>query len=175
MKAAKWRLIVAAVLFVAWLGYLLTLAIVSVHPVVHLWPFQVTKTPPVILSRPQFLDSSFDVIADVSAQEDGRPSPEVAVREVHWPRDGTNPEKITVVNLLELSPVEGRQIPVHGWEGPGPYILALAPVGKEGQERAYRVVPTPPSPGFEGRPPRIYRVDSQTRQQLEEIEANGKP
>jgi hypothetical protein len=141
MKSAKLRFGLAAAAFAAWIGFLLYLVVTTRHPIV--------------LSRPQFLVSTFDVIARV----DDLKNPEVTIEEVHWPPDADRKgQKIKVVNLAECD----------GWDGPGDYILPLEPSGK-----AYQVVPTPRSPGFEpsrpGNRPRIYKDTPQTRRQLEEI------
>jgi len=142
MKSAKLRLILAAVAFFAWIGFLLYLVLATRHPVV--------------LSRPQFLISTFDVIARVDSLDD----PEVSIESVHWPAgEDRQGEKIKVLNLSHCD----------GFDGPGDYILPLQPLGK-----FYQVVPTPRSPGFEpgrqGNRPRIYRATPETLQELEEIQ-----
>jgi hypothetical protein len=159
MKAARWRLIAATVLFAAWLGYLIVLAVGAAHPVVQLWPFHVTKVAPVVLSRPQLLVSTLDVIADVQ-EADGEPSPEVTVVEIHWPKKPpVQPEEKIRVEGLPISSAEG-------WQGPGRYILPLVPK-RDG--RGYEVAPIPPSPGFRGNGHRIYPDTPDTREQLDAI------
>ena len=145
MKPARWRLILAASLFAALIGYIAFLAATTRHPIV--------------LSRPQFLISNLDVIAFVEIRE-GQP-PQVTVKEVHWP-----PE--------EAPKLVGKQIELmtdlrdcDGWRGPGTYILPLTSDTKG----TYRVAPIPPSPGFEprGGPP-IYLDTAETRHQLDAIQ-----
>src|SRR5437899_3319878 len=134
-------------LFVMWIGWLAYLAI--------------TSTPPVVLSRAQFLVSKLDIIAEVHAHN-GKPDPDVEVREVHWPAKGNDPlvgKKITIVNLRQCE----------GWKKPGLYILPLGketPSGKNGDE--YEVANIPPSPGFTPKKnnPRIYPKTPETLRQL---------
>jgi hypothetical protein len=149
MKGAALRLALAAILFAGWLGYLAYLAATAAHPDV--------------LSRPQFLVSSLDVIAQVEAA-DGRPSPTVRVVEVRRP----SAEKKLEGQILRINNLETCD----GWAGPGDYILALTVVGKD-----YEVTPTPRSPGYppprasaeRSPPPRIYRLTPETGRQLGEL------
>jgi hypothetical protein len=146
-------LILAAGLFLAWIGWLAYLAI--------------TATRPIVLSRPQFLVSDLDVIAQVEETKTGV-NHEATVKEVYWPLQGrpvSSGDKIVLTNL------EGCT----GWQGPGRYILALHH-GTEGNE----VVAPGKSPGFPPASPelgqtvarpRIYPVTSETIRQLEAIEA----
>jgi hypothetical protein len=156
LHPAAIRLVAVAILLCGWLAYLAYLVVRMPH----------TATgEPLILSRPQFLVSQLDVIAEVDAREDGNgPSPEVTIKEVLYPKaDGPVKagEKVHVVGLKECRrpPHEGEKasdVP-SDWTGPGLYLLPLQ------QENAdtYAVVPTPPSPGYhpprgkEG-PPRLY-------------------
>jgi len=139
------RLILAAGLFVAWIGFLALLA--------------ATATQPVVLSRPQFLVSEFDVIAQVEQGKDG-PDPEVSVREIRWPAKGTEDlvgKKTTILNLKQCD----------GWQGPGSYIIPLRKADKD----TFVVVSPPMSPGFEPMKvrPRIYRETPETLRQLNSI------
>src|SRR5437763_542291 len=117
MNAARWRLILAAGLFVAWLGYLTFLAIQTTHPIVQFSPFEVKKTGPVVLSRPQLLVATLVVIADVQADASGEPLKEVEVIEVLWPA----PAPVQPDQRLRLSNLVGAE----GWRGPGRYLLPL--------------------------------------------------
>ena len=144
------RLVLFAGLFVIWIGWLAYLAI--------------TSTRPIVLSRPQFLVSKLDIIAEVHGHN-GKPDPDVTVREVHWPAKGHDQlvgKKITIVNLRQCE----------GWKDSGLYILPLAkemPGGKNGDE--YEVANIPPSPGFPPQKsnPRIYPTTPETLRQLNEI------
>lgn len=147
MRAATVRLVLAAGLFFAWIGWLAYLAL--------------TASRPIVLSRPQFLAAKLDVVADVAEQAPGGPpSTEVVVREVAWPatgHEGLIGQTISVMNL-GLST---------GWTGPGPYILPL--VSDEGDGK-YKIGSVPASPGYEGyNPLRVYRLTPETLQQLREI------
>ena len=154
--AAKVRLGVAAFLLFSWLSWLAYLAI--------------TATRPIVLSRPQFLVSTLDVIADLG-EADGHANSEVKIYQVHWPPSGQAglvDKTITVTNLSRSSATGGWTFP-DGWKGPGQYILPLVVNGDN-----YRVAAVPLSPGYEPAhpqdlPPRIYPVTPETLHQLEEI------
>jgi hypothetical protein len=144
MTFARVRLAVAVSLFTAWIGCLVYLSATTVQPV--------------ILSRPQFLVSNFDVVAQLE-RTDGSP-PQVEVVEVRWPTDDRTRQAlvgktIPVVNLEDC----------RGWTGPGRYLLPLMTSGKE-----YRVAPIPRSPGYPqpGRPV-IYPWTPQVEAQLGQI------
>jgi hypothetical protein len=157
MKAARLRLIVAGVLFFAWMGWLAYLALSA------------SLSPHIVLSRPQFLVSNLDVIAQVDRlPEKGVPA-SVQITEVHWP-----PE--------EKKALQGKTIEVKGlgdsgknWIGPGEYILPLVRSGSNG----YVIAAVPHSPGFppaeyssqpdQRRMYRIYPVTPDTRAQLDAI------
>jgi hypothetical protein len=144
-------LAVAAAVFLGWLGFLIYLA-------------TATKAP-VIVSHPQLLVSTLDVIGEVSQQADGKPSPEVKVVEVHYPPGNAGPQPGTTLRVANLPELGSGQ----GWQGPGLYILPLVPSGQD----EYAVPRTPPSPGFDaGGPagrPHIYPATPQTRSQLNAI------
>ena len=142
MKPARWRLIVAASLFAGWIGYLAYLAATTRHPVV--------------LSRPQFLISNLDVIAEVEIA-DG--APHLTVTKVHWPpQDAAEFEGKAITLTTDL-----RDCP--GWQGPGTYILPLMRDAKG----SYQVAPIPPSPGYEDHKRPIYPATSEAQQQLDAI------
>jgi hypothetical protein len=115
------------------------------------------------VSRPQLVVSTLDVRAHVAAKGDGRPSPQVTVLEVFYPKQGgPNPgTQLTVTNLDACV----------GWEGEGEYLLPLVK-GPGGTD--YTVARTPRSPGIQAKElvPRIYRYTPSLRWQLEQI---GKP
>ncbi len=150
MKWASIRFVLALVVFLAWLGWLLQLAVSTARPIV--------------LCEPQFLVSSLDVVAQVGSVNGG--DDEVIVREVHYPpaeRDKLVGKKIRVTNLDQCK---------EDWQGADAlYILPLITDGKD----AYRVAPLPRSPGFGGSGsraarPRIYPLTPQTRMQLDLIQ-----
>jgi hypothetical protein len=158
MKAARMRLIVAALLFFAWLGWLGYLAV------------KASIEQNIVLSRPQFLMSNLDVIGeiqDIDFEQKDTPTA-VKVVEVHWPAAEKKLEGKTI-QVARLG--ECRR----DWRGPGLYILPLIHPGPD----KYEVAPTPPSPGFP--PPReavqsdgsrvlrIYPANPQTLAQLNAI------
>ena len=153
MKLTTLRFVLMVVLFAAWIGWLVYLVVQlksSVPP---------GETRPVVLSRPQFLVSSLDVIAEVPTI--ATEPVEVTVRAIAWPKDKDTQDLV------------GKQIKVNhlsecreDWIAPGEYILALMRSGEQG----YQVVPLPRSPGFPSGRPRIYPATPQTLQQLQDIE-----
>jgi hypothetical protein len=158
MSPARARLALTALLFAGWLGYLLFLVLTR--------PPARPGGAPVVLSRPQFLASDLDVVADV--REGGR---QVTVRSVEYAAPGRPPvregDDIVVRNLHECRPPEGKD-PPPDLAGDGRYILPLEPAGG-----AFRVVTTPPSPGFPAAAatPRIYPATDDALAQLRAIEA----
>jgi hypothetical protein len=145
MKTPQIRLAVAAALFVAWIGYLAYVALAVPRPE--------------ILSRPQFLISSLDVVAEVRS-----PEQPVIIRKVEWPRDAQQPregDQITVTNLADCQ----------GWSGPGDYILPL----QELHPGHAMVSPLPRSPGFLASAPRIYRATPETLAELEHLPRSVSP
>jgi hypothetical protein len=152
MKPATLRLALAAAVFTAWIGWLVYL----VYSMKASLPPGASR--PIVLSRPQFLVSSLDVIVDLR-QIHADPA-DVTVRRVIWP------------DTKEAQELVGKQIAVShlpesraDWLGPGDYILALQRLGAKG----YQVVPLPRSPGFPSGRPRIYPATPDTLQQLQEI------
>ncbi len=155
MRPAVVRLLVAALLFAGWLGYLIYL--VATTP----------RTPagaPLVLSRPQILVSDFDVVGQV----EGVDKP-VKVVTVLYPdaEKGLEGQEITVKNLEQCKPLprpeqKAAEVPAD-YSGPGLYLL---PLRKAGDGPDYAVTPTPASPGYPphgGRvgPPRIYPLLSE--------------
>jgi hypothetical protein len=143
MKPAAWRLVVTAVLFAGWIGYLGYLVAATRNPFV--------------LSRPQFLVSGLDVIATRKGDDS------FLVDKVLYPADKNEEwrgKTIMVRNLKEcriysaLSARSGGEA-VPADEG-RQYLLPLEI--EEGVNA--RVVATPPSPGYKTGPPRIYPFDT---------------
>ncbi len=143
MRFAKVRLVLALVALASWVGFLA-------------WQALAFGRFPVV-SHAQLLVSTLDVIADVSADDQGRPAKVIHVVEVHWPpgRKDLAGQDVTVTNLPAA----------HGWQGPGRYILPLT----AGEGVSYRVAVLPRSPGFDQFPPvaLIYPDTPLTRQQLD--------
>jgi hypothetical protein len=125
MTAARIRLLVAFIVFAAWVGWLGFQSLSEV------------KDP--VISRAQLLVSTIDIVANVQAESDGRPSKTATVEKVHWPNDGGGLKlgaPIQVTNLPEST----------GFGQPGAYILPLVVGDKPGE---YRIAGLPPSPGFD--------------------------
>lgn len=149
ISARGLRLILAAIAFLGWIGWLAFLAI--------------TTTRPIVLSRPQFMFSQMDIIADIQAKGD-RPDPHVNISEVVWVRGDTEKppsQKIEITNLDHITQEDG-------WNGPGTYIIPLVTEGS-----TYRVAAIPASPGYGGGKPRIYRLTPAARTQLLEIRGSN--
>jgi hypothetical protein len=154
MKPATLRLILAAGLFAAWIGYLAYLAVTAgTQPI--------TREGPIILSRPQFLVSDLDVIAQIDEMKDPPAPTQVTVVDVVWSKPQPGQER--VLHVTNLSACQG-------WVGPGRYILPLRKL----DEHTYEVAPIPPSPGTDHHAPRIYLLTVQTREQLQQL-VNEKP
>jgi len=160
------RLVVAAGLLVAWLGWLGYLVVKSNALDQAAGGRRMAQSAGDgrtwsrwVLSRPQFLAADWVVIVTVNSSG-GKPDAKVTVQnpEGVWARDPS--KKVTAKEILikNLSDCEN-------WIGPGEYIL---PVVSDGDD--YRVVRIPPSPGYAySDPPRIYRVTEETSQQLREM------
>jgi hypothetical protein len=183
MKFAVGRLIVTVILFLSWLGYLSFLVICRPHmPAGLLGAF---TGRPLTLSRPQFLVSTLDVVAEVS----GDKGEKVIVAEVLFPKSDApvKPgDEIQVENIGRCRPLSdplAEGDPPPDYTGPGKYLLPLQPLGVAGQTPdtslpRFEVAPTPPSPGFPTTqgvhvgPPRIYPA---TPEMLAEYRELAKP
>ncbi|HEV3443336.1 MAG TPA: hypothetical protein VG099_01780 [Gemmataceae bacterium] len=148
MKTARLRLLLAALLFFAWIGWLAYLAA------------KVSLDPPIVLSRPQFLVSNLDVIAEVDQIPDRDDQPtSVKVIEVHYPPG----EKALQGKVIQVAGLARCR---KDWKGPGQYILPLVR-----SDDKYFIAAIPHSPGFppstdQARSCRIYPVNPQTMAQL---------
>jgi hypothetical protein len=141
MRFAKARLAVAILALFAWVGYVAYQALAY------------GRFP--VVSHAQLLVSTLDVIADVTADADGRPEAKVHVVEVRWPagKKDLAGQDLTVANMTDTT----------GFQGPGRYVLPLV----AGEHGAYRVANLPRSPGFEHTVFFIYPDTPLTRQQLD--------
>lgn len=143
MKRRRLLLVISTALFLGWIGWLAFLVFG-------------TPRPTVVLSRPQFLVSELDVVAEVADLHQP-----VVIDEVAHPDSerGKAGEKVLVENLSDCE----------GYQGPGQYILPLIHVlGTGGQYTAW-VAPTPPSPGYPGGKPRVYPATPETLEQLRQV------
>jgi hypothetical protein len=148
MDVKRARLYISAALFLAWLTWLFYLVL--------------STTRPIVLSRPQFLASTRDVVARVDVVN-GKPDRRVRIEEVHWPAGRQTGPAITVTNLDQCT-VRTRDGAWHT----GSYILPL--IEDHGN---FRVVEIPASPGynpdFADSRPRVYEANPQTLRQLNDI------
>jgi hypothetical protein len=159
MNPSVVRLILAAGLFVGWLGYL---------------GWQVLERPtmngrPLVVSRPQVLASTLDVIAEVPDK-----SGEVTVVEVLYPDDAPVKagDRLRVSGIGDAAPRRGPEdagLPPLDWSGPGRYLLPLRAV--PGEKNRYEVQAIPASPGFTPLEPtvRIYPATAQAIAQYRQI------
>jgi hypothetical protein len=143
MRFAKARLVVAVLALFAWVGYIAYQALAY------------GRFP--VVSHSQLLVSTLDVVADVTADGEGRPLPTVHVVEVHWPpgRKDLTGQDVKVVNIDQPN--------VKGFQGPGRYILPLT----GGDRGTYRIAGLPLSPGFQSFDLLIYPDTPLTRKQLD--------
>jgi hypothetical protein len=137
MKSAALRFWLLVALFAAWIAFLIYLT--------------TTTRNPVILSRPQILASTLDIIADVgpSATDPSKPATTITVVDVLWPEDDKKlvGQRIKVTNLADCvrsANKEDVRTANETWTEPGQYILPLVKDGKD-----YRVATPPRSPGFQ--------------------------
>jgi hypothetical protein len=161
MKRSPVLLVVAAVLFAAWIGWLAFLAA----------PYWRTSRPPIILSRPQFLVADLYVVADVHANPAAdEPDNVVTIKQLAWssnPADARH-DKIFVTNLSKMDAQ-------HGWQGPNEYVLALTRTQGRRGRYVFLVTALPKTPGFPGELGRIYLATPQTLRQLEKLKEEYHP
>lgn len=147
IKSKRIRLIVAAILFIAWLSYLGYAAL--------------TKDRGAVISRAQAAAARYYVVAEVIGGPDGKPEKQVKVLE-SLSNDGPAKEsKIEVENLPRAS----------GFTGTGQYLLLLteAPFNVVGQQRS-------PGNDLSGvGPPLIYRWSDDVRKQYETMPKTPSP
>jgi hypothetical protein len=161
MKLLVARFVVTVVLFVGWLGFLAFE--VSTRPVLP-------DEQPLVLSRPQFLTSKLDIVAELPAESkpDGK---WVKVKEVLGGEGVKLGDSIRILNLDDCLPPSGHQPTSGRWQPPpGDYLIPLvAPrpeVGKSAPKDTYEVNPIPSSPGYSpDRKPRIYPATVEARKQ----------
>jgi hypothetical protein len=169
MHRAKVRLVVASVLFVAWLCWLGYLSVVTANQTV--------------LSRPQLLTADAHVIAELHAGDDESPSNKVTIKKVLWAsKRAKDLAEGSEIKIVDLDFFKAEQ----GWKGSGEYILPLSKVNK-----GFIVTPTPSSPGYAPEAAlnlqpddvhrqtkvylarsRIYPADERTLRRLKNLQSN---
>jgi hypothetical protein len=175
MKPVAARLILTTALFLGWLGYLTYLVVCRPHSPGDLRG--AFEGRPLTLSRPQFLVSTLDVIAEVS----GDKGEKIVVKEVLFPKSdaAVKPDESIQVDRIDqcrpiADPLAKNANPAPDYTGPGRYLLPLQVVDPNNPRR-FEVVPTPPSPGFplsQGvnvGPPRIYPASEEMLAEYREI------
>jgi hypothetical protein len=166
MTSAKLRLGLAIIAFGVWMGWLIRLAVTANQSA---WPESTPdkglRNKPIVLSRPQFLISNLDVVADVK-----KLNQEVSILEVLWPASEAQKWQDKTARIANLQDCEDS------WPGGGAYIVPLM----KGIDDRLRVAPLPRSPGSPGRreskdgqvtiePVRIYPATPETRRQEHQI------
>lgn len=143
MTAAKIRLTLAVILFVAWVGWL---------------GWQTRHVDDVVVSRAQVAAADCLIVAKLTAGDDGKPAGTTEVIEVLRCTAGVDP--IPVGESMEIRFLsEGK-----GFVGEGEYLLPLA-----GGSDGYQLAPIPPFPSYgEPRPPRMYPWSRSVRGQIAE-------
>ena len=172
LQPAAIRLMIVVLLFLGWMSYLGYL--VAIRPVT-------SDGVPLVLSRPQFLVSELDIIAEVDSTA---PDAQVVVTTVLYPKSNAPVEekqRLRVDNLAQCrrqpNMEEKAEDVKPDWTGPGLYLLAL----QKGPDDVYEVVPTPPSPGYPPPTrmptPRMYPVSDPAlrRAALAQYDAIKKP
>jgi hypothetical protein len=149
MRFARFRLILAAVLFLGWLGWLGYLA--------------VDHAKAVVVSHSQLLVAGYVIVGEITVDASGKPSPDVKVvdsSDAHALPKGTT---IAVENLDEARLPSGKPL-----SSSGVYLLLLAQTGTQRFQVTRAPKPTSPEPGH---PPVIYpwtdEVERQVRGRLE--------
>ncbi|MGH7227284.1 MAG: hypothetical protein ACRELF_29065 [Gemmataceae bacterium] len=148
MKPTAQRLLLTAMLFVGWLAYLTYLTVCQPHT--PSGPRGALQRWAVTLSRPQFLVSTLDVVAEV--QDDKGET--VIVKEVLFPKAGAaiKPGDTIRVDAIErcrpLPNPEAKDTQTPSdYIGPGLYLLPLQ-FHKDNEKPRFEVAFIPPSPGF---------------------------
>jgi hypothetical protein len=153
IKSKRVRLIVAATLFIGWLGYLGYAAL--------------TKNRGPVISHAQAAVATHPVVAEVEAGPDGAPSGKARVVEALGDKGPSAETEIFVTNLPAAQ----------GFDGPGDYLLLLVPdtrgrFGRDDGPPAFAVVGQQRSPGNDlygvGKP-LVYRWTDGVRKQFEKL------
>ncbi len=139
MTMARWRVLIVALLFFGWIGWLSYTA----------WSSRGMN----VVSRAQVLTASTVVVAEVESVS-GDPFPEVKVKEVLATK-GKHPT-IEINVPLKIMGLENLKSE-NGWKGKGDYVIPLTYNGQE-----FELHGIPKSPVARPKPRiRIYQVDDQ--------------
>jgi len=164
VKAAAVRLAIAGALFTVWIGYLAYLAAFT--------------RDPVILSRPQFRASSYDVVGRVVPDDPTTVHVEAVLYLAPGGKESDEPavtpdQVITVDNLADCR-VPDAVRPARDWPAPAPGGVYLIPLSRKDGGKGdpahphFTVAAVPPSPGFfpdSAAPLRVYPDGPETRKE----------
>jgi hypothetical protein len=152
MKLARGWLILTALAFAAWIGYLFYLT-------------RGVEKPPIHLSRPQFQVAEAVVVAHLEDEE----SPARALEVVFTTNDNLQPGvEIRIANLRNSFHKWFDDGGPPEWEVPGDFIVPLRMLN-QGTDQTWtaEVVPLPPSPGL----PHGTRIYPKTPATMKELRA----
>lgn len=152
MTLARLRFVAAVAVFVGWMGWLGYAVWVN------------TLAKPVLVSRAQLTEAVVLVVADVQADDEGRPVPEVTAVAV-LSRAGPKPGDTLTVSKLPSAQPPGKPFP-----GPGRYLLPLVPDGADPSR--FKLAGLPRSPGYPAADqvrPVIYPWDVAVQAQLRSL------
>ncbi len=163
MTSARFRLILASVLFAVWMGYLGWLAWANARPHVRFEPdFEIAKARYEVVSRSQLLAADLDV--SVMVDDQGNVT---EIRDLLWSREAKEKVDLGKLNIK-------RELETCELTGHGPFLVPLVQ-----QDDGYAVARVPEMPGLRRDPgefvaqektdKRIYHDNSQTRTQEREI------
>ena len=144
----RWLLILSASAFALWISYLFYLVLMHDRPEIHFAPFEIQKTPEIVVSRSQLLESDL-VVSGRWMSSMGRPKFAKSSRAGPVCLDPRRIVSWWCSTSLTAGSTAGT--------GPGIYLLPLKLAGKD-----YGVTRVPSTPGYPrgspGRPgpPSIY-------------------
>ncbi len=149
MRFARYRLILAALLFLGWLGWLGYLAL--------------DHAKAVVVSHSQLLVASYVIVGEITLDASGKPSPDIKIIESSDARALPKGRTFAVENLDEIRLPSGKAVSSNG-----AYLLLVVQIGTQRFQVARAPKATSPEPGH---PPVIYpwtdEVERQVRGRLE--------
>jgi hypothetical protein len=163
--------------FLAWLGYLGYL--VATRPKTR----EGDRYVPLVVSRPQVLASTLDVVAQVDEEPPANGPAKVTVKRVLYQKQGKGPavqegDTLTVMNLGQCrrpKRSDDTGDPPPDWRKPGEYLLLLRPADPllGGPRGSFEVAAVPHSPGLSWQD--IVRIYEATPEALAQYRSVGKP
>jgi hypothetical protein len=153
MKFARFRLILAAVLFVGWLGWLGYLAL--------------DHAKAVVVSHSQLLIASYVIVGEITLDASGKPSPDVRIIDSSDSRALPKGTTMAVENLDEVRLPSGKPL-----SSGGVYLLLLTQTSTQRFQVTRAPKATSPEPGH---PPVIYPWTDEVERQVRERLDNENP